>query len=112
MPNKRIQYIDCLRGAAMLMVVYSHVLSFMMGRLQPSPLGLYMRDIMLPLFFFISGFCAYKSNRVWSLRSFGQQVWGKTRAILIPTIIMFLLMMLYSGQNVMDVIFRYDKSGY
>lgn len=112
MPNKRLQYIDCLRGAAMLMVVYSHVLSFMMGRLQPSPLGLYMRDIMLPLFFFISGFCAYKSNREWSLRSFGQQVWRKTRAILIPTIIMFLLMMLYSGQNVMDVIFRYDKSGY
>lgn len=59
---KRLQYIDCLRGAAMLIVVYSHVLSFMMGRLQPSPLGLYMRDIMLPLFFFISGFCAYKAN--------------------------------------------------
>lgn len=96
----------------MLMVVYSHVLSFMMGRLRPSPLGQYMRDIMLPLFFFISGFCAYKSNREWSLRSFGLQVWGKTRAILIPTIIMFLLMMLYSGQNVMNVIFRYDKSGY
>ncbi len=30
----RLNYIDCLRGAAMLMVVYSHVLSFMMGRLQ------------------------------------------------------------------------------
>lgn len=112
MPNKRIQYIDCLRGAAMLMVVYSHVLSFMMGRVQPSPLGQYMRDVMLPLFFFISGFCAYKANREWNLRSLGQQMWGKTRAILVPTIIMFLLMMLYSGQNAMDVAFCYDKSGY
>lgn len=96
----------------MFMVVYSHVLTFMMGRIQPSPLGQYMRDIMLPLFFFISGFCAYKFNREWNVKSLGNQVLGKTRAVLVPTITMFLLMMLYSGQNTMEIIFHYDKSCY
>lgn len=109
----RLNYIDCLRGAAMLMVVYSHVLSFMMGRLQPSPLGQYMHDIMLPLFFFLSGFCAYKDNSPQpSFLLLMKQIWGKTKAILIPTIVMFLVFMMYSKQNPLSIIFNYDKSGY
>lgn len=112
MKNKRLQYIDCMRGVAMFMVVYSHVLTFMMGRLQPSPLGLYMQNVMLPLFFFISGYCAYKENRQWTLDVIRKQVSGKVRAILIPTIVMFLVFMMYSGQNVAEVVFHYDKSGY
>lgn len=109
---KRFIYIDCLRGAAMLMVVYSHITSFSMGHIQLSPVGQFMQDIMLPLFFFISGFCAYKQNREWNMKTFGQQLFGKVRTILIPTIVMFTSFMLYSGNEISSVILRYDKGGY
>lgn len=109
---QRLKHIDCLRGVSMLMVVYSHVLSFCFGHLQPSPFGQFMQDEMLPLFFFISGYCAYKVGRKWTASSFGRNLLQKTRAILIPTIVMFMLFMLYSSQNPMEVAFQYDKSGY
>lgn len=96
----------------MLMVVYSHVLTFSMGNISPSPLGSLMIDVMLPLFFFISGFCAYKERGVPTLHDFGQNVINKTRSILIPTVIMFIVFMLYSGNDVLSFLFRYDKSGY
>jgi peptidoglycan/LPS O-acetylase OafA/YrhL len=41
-----------------------------------------------------------------------KQIWGKTKAILIPTIVMFLVFMMYSKQNPLSIIFNYDKSGY
>lgn len=52
----RLKYIDCLRGAAMFMVVYSHIMSFCLTDYTPSPIGAWMRAVMLPLFFFISGY--------------------------------------------------------
>jgi surface polysaccharide O-acyltransferase-like enzyme len=108
--NKRLVYVDCLRGVAMWMVVYSHIVSFSMGHIQPSPLGRFFSAVMLPLFFFISGFCAYKENL--TVASLGRQLLGKTRAILIPTVVMFLLFMLYSDSNPLEVVTRYDKGGY
>ena len=105
-------YIDCMRGAAMFMVVYSHVLTFMMGRIEPSSLGQYMENVMLPLFFFISGFCAYKADRKWTHEGVKRQLTGKIRAVLLPTVVMFMLFMLYSGQNAAEVVFHYDKNGY
>jgi hypothetical protein len=95
---------------AMWMVVYSHIVSFSMGHIEPSPLGRFFSTIMLPLFFFISGFCAYKENL--TVAQLGKQLLAKTRAILLPTVVMFLLFMLYSGSNPLDVASRYDKGGY
>lgn len=57
----RLKYRDCLRGAAMFMVVYSHSMSFCLTGYAPSPLGAWMRAVMLPLFFFISGYVSYKA---------------------------------------------------
>lgn len=110
--TRRFLYIDCLRGVAMIMVVYAHVLSFMLDGITPSPFGQYMRDIMLPLFFFISGFCAYKKDKTYDYLELFKQIKGKVRQILIPTITMFLLFMMYSGQDILTVVFNYDKSGY
>ena len=108
----RLLYVDCLRGFAMLMVVYSHVLTFAMGGIVPSALGEFMRVIMLPLFFFISGFCAYKDTMHFSRSNFMEQILSKIRSILIPTIIMFLLFMVYSHNNILHYATSYDKSGY
>lgn len=113
--KQRLVYIDCLRGLAMLMVVYSHVLSFSMGGLTPSPIGMWMRNVMLPLFFFISGFCIYKNSDVTrrlTIKAFCHQIWSKTKTILIPTVVMFLLYMLYCHKDILHYATVYDKGGY
>lgn len=79
--TRRFLYIDCLRGVAMIMVVYAHVLSFMLDGITPSPFGQYMRDIMLPLFFFISGFCAYKKDKTYDYLELFKQIKGKVKQI-------------------------------
>jgi len=45
----------------------------------------------MPLFFFISGFLAYKASLVWNLPTFGQLVGKKLRVQIIPTAVFFLL---------------------
>ena len=108
----RLKYIDCLRGVAMFMVVYSHIMSFCLTGYNPSPLGAWMREVMLPLFFFISGYVSYKATPKTGFAEYGKQVWKKTTMMLIPTILMMALMMLYSGNNMLEFLFRYDKGGY
>lgn len=108
----RLPHIDALRGLAMLMVVYSHLLTFSMGGITPSLLGQLMNELMLPLFFFISGFCSFKSNFVLTLKGWGKQVVAKTQAILITTVVMFAFFMLYSQNDMLFYLFRYDKSGF
>lgn len=108
----RLKYIDCLRGVAMFMVVYSHIMSFCLTGYNPSPLGAWMREVMLPLFFFISGYVSYKATPKTGFAEYGKQVWKKTTMMLIPTILMMALMMLYSGNNMLEFLFRYDKCGY
>jgi fucose 4-O-acetylase-like acetyltransferase len=45
----------------------------------------------MPLFFFVSGFLAYKASQVWNLRNLGTLVLKKLRVQLIPTAVFFLL---------------------
>lgn len=94
------------------MVVYSHVLTFGMGNVTPSPIGAWMRDVMLPLFFTISGYCACRIDIGMELNQLVSQIWSKTRSILIPTVVMFLLFMAYSHNGISHYVMSYDKSGY
>ena len=45
----------------------------------------------MPLFFFISGFLAYKAGRVWNARTLGELSLKKLRVQIIPTVVFFLL---------------------
>lgn len=45
----------------------------------------------MPLFFFISGFLAYKASRVWNARTLGELTLKKLRVQIIPTVVFFLL---------------------
>ena len=44
----------------------------------------------MPLFFFVSGFLAYKANLEWNLPTLGRLVGKKIRVQMIPTIVFFL----------------------
>ena len=96
----------------MFMVVYSHIISFGLTAYNPSPIGTWMKDTMLPLFFFISGFVAYKSTVMVGFKEYGCRVLRKFSKMLVPTILMMGVMMWHTHANWAENLFSYDKGGY
>lgn len=69
--NKRIEYIDALRGFTMILVVMGHTRTICMNANNDffSFLELFFQ-FRMPLFFFISGFVFYSAKRVWNWDDF------------------------------------------
>ena len=76
----------------MLLVVTNHVAlkSFGMQIRWSAALQFFLL-FRMPLFFFISGFLAYKASRVWNARTLGELTLKKMRVQIIPTVVFFLL---------------------
>ena len=76
----------------MLLVVTNHVAlkSFGMQIRWSAALQFFLL-FRMPLFFFISGFLAYKASRVWNARTLGELSLKKLRVQIIPTVVFFLL---------------------
>ena len=108
-PKKpRLEWLDALRGFTMIMVVAYHVCQ--QGFLLDTKVSSSMPFLVLfrmPLFFFVSGFLAYKVSQVWNLPNLMRLLGKKLRVQLIPTIVFFLFAMavLYKG-NYMDNVVR------
>lgn len=61
--TKRIEYIDALRGFTMILVVFAHIEAFSMFGMQHTTfLGSIFQSFRIPLFFFISGYIAFKAT--------------------------------------------------
>ena len=88
----RLGWLDALRGFTMILVVTNHVAlkSFDMKIRWSVALQLFLL-FRMPLFFFISGFLAYKAGRVWNARTLGELSLKKLRVQIIPTVVFFLL---------------------
>ena len=88
----RMGWLDALRGFTMILVVSNHVAlkSFGMQIRWSAALQFFLL-FRMPLFFFISGFLAYKASRVWDLHTLRDLSLKKMRVQLIPTIVFFLL---------------------
>ena len=92
-PHKpRLGWLDALRGFTMLLVVTNHVAlkSFGMQIRWSAALQFFLL-FRMPLFFFISGYLAYKASRVWNARTLGELSLKKLRVQIIPTVVFFLL---------------------
>ena len=87
MMNKRIGYIDAMRGFTMILVVYSHICHFCLG---DSLLGFNATFFLfrLPCFFFISGWLFEPVSR----RPFRQIARKKFMVQIVPTVIFLLLL--------------------
>lgn len=104
--SERLKYIDALRGLAMLMVVFVHVEGFSVF-IEEFHMSLFRRlceAVMLPLFFFISGF-VIKISSVQSLIS-------RCTQLLVPALILGLLYTFYIGKDVYSFIHNVYKYGY
>jgi len=88
----RLEWLDALRGFTMIMVVANHVAGMGFGmapKISSSMQFLIM--FRMPLFFFVSGFLAYKASQVWNLKNLGNLLLKKIRVQTIPTVVFFLL---------------------
>lgn len=65
-PSERIGVFDSIRGFSIFLVVFGHVLmSFNLGGYS-SFLGSVITTFRMPLFFFVSGFFAYRAVDKWT----------------------------------------------
>lgn len=87
--NSRILYIDALRGFTMILVVYHHVIlkCFKQASLMDSAL----QSFRMPVFFFVSGFVAYKALDFWNAHNTGKRLISKFKAQVIPTLAFYSL---------------------
>lgn len=100
--KERIGWIDALRGFTMILVVFSHVEAWGLGITgdQISANAVF-RMFRMPLFFFVSGFIAYKIDEDWNACYYKKCLLKKMRVQLIPMLFFGLLyaMLVYSPQN-------------
>ena len=84
----RLQWLDALRGFTMLLVVVNHTYGF--GFDTNTKYSMFMSLCLLfrmPLFFFISGFLAYKASFSWNRHDTTSLVVRKLRVQIVPTLV-------------------------
>ena len=100
----------------MLLVVFAHIETFSFGYAavgKDTFLGELFQLFRMPLFFFCSGFIAYKSNVEWSIRYCCDLTKKKLRIQLIPTIILGLLYTyIFLNSGWLDFFSSAHKNGY
>ena len=105
--NNRIEYIDAMRGFAMIMVVICHFFTWSFQ--YENPLYIYVNHILqIPLFFMISGFFASHMLR----RSLLSIIWNKFIRLVVPAIIMLSLFVWVFDLNYVEALFHRFKYGY
>ena len=88
----RLEWLDALRGFTMILVVANHVAGMGFGEEWKHSSSIpFLVLFRMPLFFFVSGFLAYKASQRWDFRSLGTLIWKKVKVQTIPTIVFFLL---------------------
>lgn len=113
----RLEWLDALRGFTMILVVAHHVWGFGFGLMPKVSSSMqFLVMFRMPLFFFVSGFLAYKAGQMWNLKSLGTLLMKKIRVQTIPTIVFFLFGAAILGKQfmptVLDWLSKPLKGGY
>ena len=87
MSTKRIEYVDALRGFTMYLVVYAHVVNFSFHMGDVASFNNILSNFFLSLFFFISGFFAFKIETELKWRKTIVYLRNKAVQLLIPTLV-------------------------
>lgn len=100
----RLEYIDALKGFAILLVVMGHVIPWSFRSFEtaldesPTPILLWkiIYSFHMPLFIFISGFLFGQSHYV-SFKEYVVKMWKKTKMLLIPYFACSILVFMWRG---------------
>lgn len=122
MPTKRIEYIDAMRGFAMILVVYSHILFFGYSHSFGNDFSLGGDNFLsfnslfilfrMPLFFFISGFILYKNDFEWNTQNIASFITKKAKIQLIPTLFFLFIYTFITDVSFIDSCCNTSKWGY
>ena len=101
---ERLEYIDALKGFAILLVVIGHVIpwSFLafedVTSMSPCPVLLWkiIYSFHMPLFIFISGFL-FGQSHFYSFKEYVMKMWKKTKMLLIPYVACGILVFMWRG---------------
>lgn len=97
--QNRLHVFDAMRSFAMLSVVFIHCLNSMnLGNDKTFP-GEIILTYFMPLFFFISGFFAFKDEDKWDLKYCQRYLANKIKALVICPIIFYALLHLIKDEN-------------
>lgn len=113
----RMEWLDAMRGFTMILVVAYHVSTGGFGELEKGSMALPLLVLFrMPLFFFISGFLAYKPDFNWTTGRLGMMIWKKLKIQVIPTVV-FMFIFIIVRQHTMksgfeDAMRSPTKAGY
>lgn len=86
--TQRMEWLDAMRGFTMILVVAYHVAQFAFKQDEQLSASLpFLVLFRMPLFFFVSGFLAYKANWIWTTASFCSLTWKKIKIQVLPALI-------------------------
>ena len=91
--RNRVEYIDALRGMTMILVVYSHIAFWCLNDVNMGYNDVFIR-FRMPIFFFISGWVFYKTERIWNKNTICNILKKKFMVQIIP-FLFFMLLYIY-----------------
>lgn len=107
----RIYYLDALKCLGILLVIEGHVRQFGMGIQTYETLsGLMLYSFNMPIFFFVSGFLAYRTL-FWTIRETLKRTCQKFVSLVIPAVIFYVFHQLICYANPLDL-FTNGAGGY
>ena len=109
MEKKRIMYLDALKGLCMFIVIDGHIMTGNGFETYDSLSQLMLYSFGLPVFFFISGFLAYKKSL--TVKEFWDNLSKKFIYLMIPTLVFVFATNLLKHQNPLEL-FTYGFRGY
>lgn len=106
--TKRIGYIDALRGLTMILVVFSHIYIP-----NDTPLNMFLINLRMPMFFFISGFLSFRMVQSWSGKETISRLGSKVRTMIIPAVTVGLIYTaIYRGELYLNFFTHLTHKGY
>ena len=86
--KQRLEWLDAMRGFTMILVVAYHVAEFgFLESIKGSVSLPFLVLFRMPLFFFVSGFLAYKASWVWTPQNFAALTWKKFKVQVLPALV-------------------------
>lgn len=97
--KQRILYIDAMRGFTMILVVMGHVMIDSFNLERTSAICQFFTSFRMPLFFFISGYIAYKTSELWTPSFYLKRIKKKAFVQIVPALLFFTLHFFYVGHR-------------
>ncbi|MCD8266016.1 MAG: acyltransferase [Prevotellaceae bacterium] len=110
--GQRIEYIDCMRGFTMILVVYHHVVYYLLsnGAEEVTSFDSIIMSFRMPLFFFISGLmaCRLLVDSSWLREKCRRRLLEQ----FLPTVVVGALYVLFIHHDLRNLLFDSAREGY